>query len=981
MKKPSEEEKITWLQLSDLHIVESTDWNMMLDSYRQLATRIHPNFLILTGDYRDKRYIENTKYEKTLEFLDILIRIFGVEKKDAFFVPGNHDVDNYDFREESIRVIIEDIETNPDAYIKYLHKANHLKMAFEDYIHFIAQFYRDSISDSDLRVKCPADTFSINWRNKLNIIILNTALISDGSRNHMEIVDIKALSSITVDPNLPTIVLGHHDINSICNSHRTRMLQIFNRLKVKCYLCGDTHKADIRYIDKYDIPGGQYPCIVCGKSAVEITDNYSDVVVIEYCWKEDGFVYVRPYKWGRRYNFVKSDIFLYDIDKDFCFKIGKSNQVKKHSRKGIKKESKTPDTSIPLSIWLPDAEYARGSQTRFNTFTNTPQIAEFLDDKSGLLGIVSVKGIGKTFVLQVKRVTISKKYKCLPTCRKPSMKNNWATERVVFDTYSLFKTPDIYNDMVILWRISIMCYVINYEISSELKKKILEDTSLTIPDNILSLFISDHNRILNSIMNAIIDIPKWYEIIKICANKIGRICEIVLQERKYSGRKKIAIFIDKVDQAIKQTNSEPPADCVLCNKVHYFEQCRSKRKSSKYCTEESGCQSKNCCYGCEVFASSKAGSGLRVYENSPFQKVIHINIWQYLQLSLIMAADDIRNRFNGEISVFYTVRQEAFACETNRLGEQNQKIVGLAQRLKYTKKEHHQIFLDCIRFQEQDYLFAPEYQGIAGEEEYAFLGVRKLCHPHCKDENGNHLSETVFESIYRHSFDRSRDIQRYGQWLTKELDRIKQCVDEHAREEMVKTTIERYAAKLAYCARDSESTANPSYFTEKMRYMPNYWADNEHFERLLKLIDRNLLFEDDIREICRKLNGYSDCPNEDCSLCKRHPFSVLYNLGYLGYIMVNNNHSEGDLQWFLDASEITYFHESDQLFLTDRVAYIVHPALSKCIERKYNKEFKHFSGFILGKGMRVEKGILNQMLEDRSKLKREDFVQKYYYIP
>ena len=157
-------------------------------------------------------------------------------------------------------------------------------------------------------------------------------------------------------------------------------------------------------------------------------------------------------------------------------------------------------------------------------------------------------------------------------------------------------------------------------------------------------------------------------------------------------------------------------------------------------------------------------------------------------------------------------------------------------------------------------------------------------------------------------------------------------------------------------------------------------AHHDHFENLLKLIDRNLLFEDDIRDICRKINNCSDCPNEDCSLCHRHSFSVLFNLGFLGYIMVNYNHSGDDLQCLLDASEITYFHESDRLFLANRVAYIVHPALSKCIELKYNSNFKHFSGFILGKGMRVEKSMLTQMLEDRNILSSDDFLQKYYYV-
>lgn len=104
MKRASKKRNITWLQLSDLHILESTDWNMMIESYRQLSKHIHPDFLVITGDYRDKRYSENNNYEKTLDFLNVLVESFGIQKQDVFFVPGNHDVNDYEYRKESIKM-------------------------------------------------------------------------------------------------------------------------------------------------------------------------------------------------------------------------------------------------------------------------------------------------------------------------------------------------------------------------------------------------------------------------------------------------------------------------------------------------------------------------------------------------------------------------------------------------------------------------------------------------------------------------------------------------------------------------------------------------------------------------------------------------------------------------------------------------------------------------------------------------------------
>ena len=91
-------------------------------------------------------------------------------------------------------------------------------------------------------------------------------------------------------------------------------------------------------------------------------------------------------------------------------------------------------------------------------------------------------------------------------------------------------------------------------------------------------------------------------------------------------------------------------------------------------------------------------------------------------------------------------------------------------------------------------------------------------------------------------------------------------------------------------------------------------------------------------------------------------------MGYLGYIVSNSNNDNCEPQQFLNASEVSYFIESDDLMTADRVAYIIHPALTKVIEKKFNKSFMHFSGFILGKGLSVESEIISKMVEDRKNL-------------
>lgn len=979
------EECYSWLQFSDLHIFDSTDWTIMQDAYERLAEELKPNFLVFTGDYRHIK--NNPSYEDALVFIRKMVAAFHLKNEDVFFVPGNHDVNTFTHREEIVTTIKTKVERSPEIYGEYLKKdESDLRHGFREYSEFVTAFYGEEVTDD--RIKKPSDVISVPWKNKLNVIILNTALVSNGEHDKKEIIDLKTFSKIKINKKLPSIILAHHDINCLVKSHKTRVMQIMETKNVRAYLCGDKHKLGKKGIDCYNIPNTSIPVIVCGKSAIEVEDTYSDLTVIEYKYHKDGNTYVQVYRYGER-GFLQSNDFYHNIRQQYYFPMYNKPAIDNEPPDNNITEDlvlkKTDDKRL-YSIWLPDAELAEGKQTRFNTCTVTPDIQKYFDVNSSILGIASVKGIGKTFLLQVKRVRSSRKYQCLPNCPRPSVNNNWATERVLFDSYSQLQTENTYDDLVLLWKNAIKCYVINNMIDATMASKIQEYVdSGKISAEIASLCRDGENKSLEAIVANILGNDAWNKDLRDTNLQLSNLCRFYLHQRKAANptAKEIAVFIDKVDQSILQTNAEPPADCVVCQKRDNYAECKSKRKDSNYCSADTGCQSKNCCYGCELFASTRANAGLRIYENSNAARRIHVNIWQYLQLALMHAAVQLSDEFNGQINVFYTIRQEAFNCEDSRLGEQNQKIAGRTLMLKYSFEEQRQIFYGCIGDQDDDLLYDSSVKNREGMKEYAFVGVSKLCHPYCMTKDGRNQSESVFTSIYRHSFDRSRDIQRYGEYLTKKIEYIRACKTEHEREEYVKQAIEELAATLAYCEKQSESTVNPSYFTEKMRYLPNYWADNTNFENLLSLIDRNLLFEEDIKCICRTINGLEVCPREGCRSgeCKRHPFTMLYKMGYLGYIVQNANNGNSERQHFLDACDISYFAEADDLMTAERVAYIIHPALSKTIEKKYNKLFMHFSGFILGKGLPVEGNVLVQMLEDRRTLDKTSFISKYYYSP
>ena len=138
---------------------------------------------------------------------------------------------------------------------------------------------------------------------------------------------------------------------------------------------------------------------------------------------------------------------------------------------------------------------------------------------------------------------------------------------------------------------------------------------------------------------------------------------------------------------------------------------------------------------------------------------------------------------------------------------------------------------------------------------------------------------------------------------------------------------------------------------------------------------------DDVIEICKHFNNRTECcdPNR-CNEtgCKRHPFSLLYNLGMLGYLIAQDGNNYPVKQRFKNAEEITYCHEKDHLYINRNTLYIIHPALTKSIEYIVKRRILHFSGFILGKDIEVPQAIVRKLFVDYKAMTRDNFKLKYY---
>ena len=312
---------VCWLQLSDLHIFYSTEWEIMLKSYEDLAQVFKPDFIVVTGDFRHRA--KNKSFEPALKFLDKLAAVFSLSKENFFFVPGNHDVGNFRMRKEVIVTIKSAVESNPDCYAEY---NGRLEKAFSEYNKFVQDFYKDVLPADDVRLKDASSVYYTTWGNQINIIALNTALISDGGQERYEIIDTQKLWQISskIDEKKPTIVLAHHAPDALCKVHKIQLERFLAKVNARVYLCGDEHKLGRDISNKFDI-SSQTVAIVCGKSAVEPNDSYSDICVIGYTW-ENTSTNVEVFKWlngnsETPYQFIKSNIWYHHINRPFSFRM------------------------------------------------------------------------------------------------------------------------------------------------------------------------------------------------------------------------------------------------------------------------------------------------------------------------------------------------------------------------------------------------------------------------------------------------------------------------------------------------------------------------------------------------------------------------------------------------------------------------------------------------------------------------------------
>lgn len=252
-----------------------------------------------------------------------------------------------------------------------------------------------------------------------------------------------------------------------------------------------------------------------------------------------------------------------------------------------------------------------------------------------------------------------------------------------------------------------------------------------------------------------------------------------------------------------------------------------------------------------------------------------------------------------------------------------------------------------IKYEDNDNLNSSQYKNTNPTR--AFLGIDTI-------ENMHVLKyEDVFDYIYRHSLKRPSDIMKICKQLSfenKELDIIK-----------IRNTVNECAEGIL-----------SMYIAELSPFLP-YKIDDFFIH-----INTNILNMDYIRYICnRYINNKIDeytC-SRDCMNCSNmHPFTVLYNIGLLGYVKEDiNNHKF--VQYFNRAGSSVFLEKLVQFPISN--FYFIHPCLMDVIyEKRRQCGLVHFTddNYIIGDAYEfsnekrhvIEQNIISAEME----LKRED---------
>lgn len=321
-----------WMHLSDIHFGYTnasvdTMRKKLLEKARGLE---QVDCLFITGDLRYGKNAPSEYPQETLDFLLDLRAALNITPNDVYIVPGNHDLERGQVLTSVIEGVLNQYST-PNGRIE------------QDALDYISS--RRNAYKKLYQKVCGRDT--PNWhycetRNDFNIICLNTAILcgQDGEDGNL-IIGSELLNQLaeTVDKSKPSIVLAHHDFDSLRTEEQQKLEITLKELGATLYLCGHKHTALCRQQNTYRTDKG-LRVFLCGTNmdqAPHMSQTDMDFFIGQ---TEDGHSgWIEAYKWYPRTSLWLTDNEFSSIQNEATDgKIYFPKEIRPNAQNGLRKD-------------------------------------------------------------------------------------------------------------------------------------------------------------------------------------------------------------------------------------------------------------------------------------------------------------------------------------------------------------------------------------------------------------------------------------------------------------------------------------------------------------------------------------------------------------------------------------------------------------------------------------------------------------------
>lgn len=266
-----------WLHISDLHIADKTDWQVFKAELLKLCQENGPiDLVIVTGDFHN--FSEGADFSKAKKFLIELMGALELDiNLDLFLVPGNHDGTSPECEHKAGNIAI----LKKEPLLDHSFEWNELLTQFDSYEKFVKELI------PKYPYEHPARVHHRVWRDRIDFLHCNSAVVSDGKEKNNQLLDLDAFAEIAQKSTHPSIVLIHNHFEDLHEQQKSRIKGIMRISMIKAYFFGDTHKQQVHMMDIKPQQNCQIPCVGCYKSAPEASDTYSAIGVIIGTWMDD----------------------------------------------------------------------------------------------------------------------------------------------------------------------------------------------------------------------------------------------------------------------------------------------------------------------------------------------------------------------------------------------------------------------------------------------------------------------------------------------------------------------------------------------------------------------------------------------------------------------------------------------------------------------------------------------------------------------